>query len=733
MNIEPTSGSSSNEPRKLTDDEITYIAEVIPLVISSDIDGSIMIRQQIVDHIKTQLQDTIITPLGIDDLRNIILQKYNTSLINPGSSVGMHATDSITQLLTQMSLDTKHAILKAGSLGVKRIDELINGTYDIKHPTCIVHFTEQVSFNQVSINKKRDMLDLRVADVVNDYEIDLYTNLVPDPPPPWYNLFYSTIRPKDKPDKIPKYIMRLYLKVDVMYLHYITMKDLSDVLENNRYAEKNGGLTCIYSPTSEGIMDIYPIESIIMSNIRDNEIITHDNISLIWLSSTVLPNLHQIQIKGITNIKDLFPMPLPVPTIVYKQVKDDNDPNLWYLIYNQLQIDLTGVKPSNLIELINITGTMKVDLSLSNSDRLAVRTTFDNKPLDKINELVKKFQDQERDFMTEQRSKGVLFPQYPLNDFMNKIYYVTALTTGSNISGLYARDDVDFTHTYSNNLYDILKYLGIEACRNYIIKEFIDLFAQDGQHVSYRHILLLADFITSRGNILQLIFSGMKRINNSAMYLSSYEHQLEVITKASLFGTEEKATSTAFAISTGQKIKSQFKITTDQQTLDKYKDKFLRQSTKVSTDQLNNTISTLDTITGTAQLTPVVMPPTPYVPPPQLYPLITPEITGSTETIPASLQLPELTYTTSNPPPLPPLVSGLFVDASREITSIPMEPISQVSITTSTISGGSTLGIPTPQSEEIVLPTLMPTENPPISNLPPIIQRQINFVRNINI
>ena len=60
---------------------------------------------------------------------------------------------------------------------------------------------------------------------------------------------------------------------------------------------------------------------------------------------------------------------------------------------------------------------------------------------------------------------------------------------------------IDPTHTFSNNVFEMFKNLGIEAARTTIITEIMSTMQNHGISIDNRHLMLLADLMTYRGII----------------------------------------------------------------------------------------------------------------------------------------------------------------------------------------------------------------------------------------
>ena len=82
---------------------------------------------------------------------------------------------------------------------------------------------------------------------------------------------------------------------------------------------------------------------------------------------------------------------------------------------------------------------------------------------------------------------------------VNKVWYIQ--TDGGSLKDFYTLDDVDVENTSTNNVWDIYNTLGIEAAREFRIKEMVEIM---GSGVDLSHIKLRADRLTFTGTIQSL-------------------------------------------------------------------------------------------------------------------------------------------------------------------------------------------------------------------------------------
>lgn len=113
---------------------------------------------------------------------------------------------------------------------------------------------------------------------------------------------------------------------------------------------------------------------------------------------------------------------------------------------------------------------------------------------------------------------------------------------------------VDPTRTYNNDMKDIAAVLGVEAAYSYFIKAMKDLNEASGNYIDSRHILLIADFIFSRGRPNGVLFAGLSRQPIGHLSLITVERAMEVLRKLAFTKSTEGINTAAVAISTGQNV-----------------------------------------------------------------------------------------------------------------------------------------------------------------------------------
>ncbi|MBU0953133.1 MAG: DNA-directed RNA polymerase subunit A'' [Nanoarchaeota archaeon] len=109
-------------------------------------------------------------------------------------------------------------------------------------------------------------------------------------------------------------------------------------------------------------------------------------------------------------------------------------------------------------------------------------------------------------------------------------------TLGSNLKKVFEIEGVDATRTTSNNIFEILDVLGVEAARNAIIKQTRFTLDEQGLVVDPRYIMLLADMMTTEGNVKAIGRYGISGEKDSVLVRASFEETKKHLTSAAIHG-----------------------------------------------------------------------------------------------------------------------------------------------------------------------------------------------------
>jgi len=127
-------------------------------------------------------------------------------------------------------------------------------------------------------------------------------------------------------------------------------------------------------------------------------------------------------------------------------------------------------------------------------------------------------------------------------------------TEGSNLGAVLKMEGVDKTRTTTNDIHEIEKVLGIEAARNAIIHEAQSTMEEQGLTVDVRHIMLVADMMTSDGSVKSIGRHGISGEKASVLARASFEETGKHLLRASIRGEIDHLTGIIENIIIGQPI-----------------------------------------------------------------------------------------------------------------------------------------------------------------------------------
>ncbi|MBI2673051.1 hypothetical protein HYX19_02215 [Candidatus Woesearchaeota archaeon] len=113
------------------------------------------------------------------------------------------------------------------------------------------------------------------------------------------------------------------------------------------------------------------------------------------------------------------------------------------------------------------------------------------------------------------------------------------LATGSNLKEVMMIKEVDPTRITTNNVFEIAKVLGIDAAREAIMAEALKVIKDQGIDIDIRHVMFIADLMTTSGSIKGITRSGITSDKESVLARASFETPIKHIINASLIGEQD--------------------------------------------------------------------------------------------------------------------------------------------------------------------------------------------------
>jgi DNA-directed RNA polymerase subunit A" len=125
---------------------------------------------------------------------------------------------------------------------------------------------------------------------------------------------------------------------------------------------------------------------------------------------------------------------------------------------------------------------------------------------------------------------------------------------GSNLEKVLEIEGVDPFRTTTNDIQAVGRVLGIEAARNMIIQEAHNTLSEQGLNVDLRHIMLVADVMTTDGTIRAIGRHGVSKEKESVLSRAAFEITVTHLLQAARRGEIDQLGGVAENIIVGQPV-----------------------------------------------------------------------------------------------------------------------------------------------------------------------------------
>ena len=105
-------------------------------------------------------------------------------------------------------------------------------------------------------------------------------------------------------------------------------------------------------------------------------------------------------------------------------------------------------------------------------------------------------------------------------------------TVGTNLIDLLALDYIDSNRTFTNDIQEIYRVLGIEAARQTIFNELSEVIEFDGTYINYHHLSMLCDRMTCNDHMVSIFRHGINNDDIGPIAKASFEETPEMFLKA---------------------------------------------------------------------------------------------------------------------------------------------------------------------------------------------------------
>lgn len=114
------------------------------------------------------------------------------------------------------------------------------------------------------------------------------------------------------------------------------------------------------------------------------------------------------------------------------------------------------------------------------------------------------------------------------------------LVEGYGLKDVMNTEGIVGTKTTTNHVLEVNEILGIEAARGSIIREIDYTMSNHGMSVDPRHIQLLGDVMTYKGEVLGITRFGLSKMRDSVLQLASFEKTTDHLFDAAFFMKKDK-------------------------------------------------------------------------------------------------------------------------------------------------------------------------------------------------
>lgn len=113
---------------------------------------------------------------------------------------------------------------------------------------------------------------------------------------------------------------------------------------------------------------------------------------------------------------------------------------------------------------------------------------------------------------------------------------------------------IDGLHTTTNHVLEVEEILGVEAARTQIAAEIQSIMSAYGIGIDSRHLLLLSDVMTFKGEVLGITRFGVSKMRESVLMLASFEKTTDHLFDAAVHGRTDAIVGVSECIIMGKDV-----------------------------------------------------------------------------------------------------------------------------------------------------------------------------------
>lgn len=125
------------------------------------------------------------------------------------------------------------------------------------------------------------------------------------------------------------------------------------------------------------------------------------------------------------------------------------------------------------------------------------------------------------------------------------------LVEGYGLQDVMGSPGIDGRHTWTNHVLEVEQVLGVEAARTQISSEISYIMNAYGIGIDPRHMLLLSDVMTFKGEVLGITRFGVSKMRESVLMLASFEKTTDHLFDAAVHGRSDEVVGVSECIIMG--------------------------------------------------------------------------------------------------------------------------------------------------------------------------------------
>lgn len=128
------------------------------------------------------------------------------------------------------------------------------------------------------------------------------------------------------------------------------------------------------------------------------------------------------------------------------------------------------------------------------------------------------------------------------------------LMEGYGLQEVMGSPGIDGLHTTTNHVLEVEDVLGVEAARTQISAEIENIMSAYGIGIDPRHLLLLSDVMTFKGEVLGITRFGVSKMRESVLMLASFEKTTDHLFDAAVHGRTDAIVGVSECIIMGKDV-----------------------------------------------------------------------------------------------------------------------------------------------------------------------------------